>query len=229
MAAETFKPRHHRARIRSACFFLSFFFQAKFPSSGKSSGSYETRSSRVCRFRASEHGDAFPPPPICRGKHGRSVLGDGNTCGQIHTNPPLYIYAAWWPKCFVNEAKEEKINSERNACCEISLEGSILARSIQLDRIATTNVPMFTRALPRDPLPPLPPPRFVRINAIPFRVCFWPRKDRPSLHPGKEYRSVRKGGRGFQFERAVPRNLRSSKTRKLGIGIRKFFSRCRPA
>lgn len=27
---------------------------------------------------------------------------------SVHTNSPLYIYAAWWPKCFVNEVKKKK-------------------------------------------------------------------------------------------------------------------------
>lgn len=66
-----------------------------------------------------------------------------------------------------------------------------------------------------------------RINAIPFRACFWPRKDRRKFASSQRiFPRKKEGRRGFQFERAVPRNLRSSKTKKLGIGIRKFFSRC---
>lgn len=104
--------------------FPFFFFQVKFPSSGKKLG-YETPLEARQTFAVLKrgHGDAFPPPPIYRGKRVARVLvlGDelGNTCGQVcsrvYTNFPLYIYVAWWPKCFVNVAKErkKKKNSER--------------------------------------------------------------------------------------------------------------------
>lgn len=122
------------------------------------------RAAHVCRFRASEHGDAFPPPPICRGKHGRSVLGDGNTCGQVCARERTHQFSPIYLRCVVakvfrkrGEKKEKKINSERNAKFRSPLdlaEGSILARSIQLDRIAMLQC---LHALFHDPLPPLPP------------------------------------------------------------------------
>lgn len=43
----------------------------------------------------------------------------------------------------------------------------------------------------------------------------------------RRYFSKAEGRRGFQFERAVPRNL-VPRRRNFGIGIRKFFSRCSP-
>lgn len=43
----------------------------------------------------------------------------------------------------------------------------------------------------------------------------------------RRYSSKAEGRRGFQFERAVPRNL-VPRRRNFGIGIRKFFSRCSP-
>lgn len=43
----------------------------------------------------------------------------------------------------------------------------------------------------------------------------------------RRYFSKAEGRRGFQFERAVPRNL-APRRRNFGIGIRKFFSRCSP-
>lgn len=187
------------------------------------------RAAHVCRFRASEHGDAFPPPPICRGKHGRSVLGDGNTCGQVCARERTHQFSPIYLRCVVakvfrkrgEKKKEKKINSERNAKFRSPLdlaEGSILARSIQLDRIAMLQCLHALFLLFR--------PSF-RVNAIPFRACFWPRKDRRKFASSQRiFPRKKEGRRGFQFERAVPRNLRSSKTKKLGIGIRKFFSRC---
>lgn len=118
---------HHRGRSSNSLGlfsfpFLSFFFQVKFPSSGKKLG-YETPLEARQTFAVLKrgHGDAFPPPPIYRGKRVARVLvlGDelGNTCGQVcsrvYTNFPLYIYVAWWPKCFVNVAKEKKKKKQR--------------------------------------------------------------------------------------------------------------------
>lgn len=119
------------------------------------------RAAHVCRFRASEHGDAFPPPPICRGKHGRSVLGDGNTCGQVcarertHQFSPIYLRCVV-AKVFRKRGEKKKKKNKQRKKCEISFTVGSGGRvnPCKIHPVGSNrNVAMFTRALP--PLPPL--------------------------------------------------------------------------
>lgn len=205
-----------------ACFpFLSFlFFPSEIPVVGKKARLRNTARSAadVCRSQTGTRRCISTSANLprqtrrsgtCARRRARKHLWAG-----MYTNFPLYIYVAWWPKCFVNVAKErkKKKNSERKRDTDENSPFSLrrcLKDQLRIHRIHhDSNV--YTRNI----------------------ISFGEKRIRPSLHGFCAQRiSIDdiplEAGEGFQFERAVPRNL-VPRRRNFGIGIPKFFSRCSP-
>lgn len=207
-----------------ACFpFLSFlFFPSEIPVVGKKARLRNTARSAadVCRSQTGTRRCISTSANLprqtrrsgtCARRRARKHLWAG-----MYTNFPLYIYVTWWPKCFVNVAKEKKKKKQR--------------KKMRHRRKFSVFVTAMFKGSTQDPSnSPCNHDSNVYTRNI---ISFGEKRIRPSLHGFCAQRiSIDdiplEAGEGFQFERAVPRNL-VPRRRNFGIGIPKFFSRCSP-
>lgn len=228
---DEFKP-HDRGRGSNSLGLFSFFyfFPSEIPVLGKKLG-YETALEARQTFSNALrlNGDAFPPLPIYKRVARVLVRARKHLWAGTRISPYIYL------RCVV--AKVFRKRGERKKKTKQTAKESVtqtkiprFVTGIQRRRVNSGSSQVDRIQCLRALFAPLLSSKRTR-NIISFRIGEKRSSNFARILRAKNidrrYFSKAGGRRGFQFERAVPRNL-VPRRRNFGIGIRKFFSRCSP-